>query len=111
MEYKSPVPLPKEESERVFAEGEPPAISETLIAAALNGEDREWVERWIVLLSQHPDVGVRKTTAVALGHLARLHGSVSSPAITAIQALLKDERTAGAAGDGLDDVNMFCRRN
>ncbi|WP_139131775.1 hypothetical protein [Streptomyces sp. WMMB 714] len=109
MEYRSPQPKTKAESERIFIEGRPEEVSEAIIAAALHDEDREWVERWVIHLSRHENPSTRSAAAISLGHLARLHGEVSQTAIEAIRHLLTDERTAGSAGDGLDDVAMFCK--
>lgn len=110
MEYRSPEPKSKAESERIFVDGSPEEASEAIIAAALNYEDREWVESWIIRLTQHENPSTRSAAAISLGHLARLHGEVSDTAVEAIRSLLADELTAGSAGDGLDDVAMF-RRN
>ncbi|MDF3288513.1 hypothetical protein [Streptomyces silvisoli] len=83
----------------------------TLISVALYEDDRGWVESWIIKLSKHRDVGVRGTAAVSLGHVARLHGEISSPALDAIRTLLDDERTAGAASNAISDVKMFVGKN
>lgn len=108
MKYRAPEPRSNAESE-IFLDGRPEEVSEALIAAALYGEDREWAEGWVVRLSQHENPSTRSAAAVSLGHLARLHGEVSEAAVEAVRALLTDELTAGSAGDGLDDVAMFCR--
>jgi hypothetical protein len=108
MEYRSPKPRAKADAERIFTDGDPEEASEAIIAAALHYEDREWVESWIIRLSQHEDPATRSAAAVSLGHLARLHGEVSDAAVDAVRSLLSEELTAGSAGDGLDDVAMFC---
>lgn len=109
MKYRSLAPKSKDETERTFFEGRPEESSEAIIAAALTYEDREWVESWIIRVTQHEDPSTRSAAAISLGHLARLHGEVSEPAVEAVRSLLSDDVTAGSAEDGLDDVAMFCR--
>jgi hypothetical protein len=109
MQYESPEPIPPVEAEDVFRNGRPEEVSRALIAAALSGKDRQWVEQWVVRLSRHQDVGVRSTSAVSLGHIARLHGEVSQEALEAVSVLRGDERAAGAAENALEDIEIFRR--
>jgi hypothetical protein len=111
MRYQSPEPISKERALEVFRSGTPQEISMALISAALYEDDRVWVEEWIIKLSRHQDVGVRGTSAVALGHVARLHGEISPSALAAIRTLLDDERTVGAATNAISDVRIFVGEN
>ncbi|MFC4492950.1 hypothetical protein ACFPA8_02215 [Streptomyces ovatisporus] len=109
MQYESPEPVTPEVAEDVFLHGKPEEVSEALVASALSGENRQWLEKWIIRLSRHRDPAVRSTSAVGLGHLARLHGQVSQDAVDAVSRLREDSRTSGAAENALEDIEIFCR--
>ncbi|ASQ97098.1 hypothetical protein [Streptomyces sp. 11-1-2] len=109
MEYQKPEQVTAEKAAEIFGSGQPREISETLIAASLNLQDREWVERWLIHFTSHPDSDVRRAAALALGHLARLHRQVSPDAVEAVGRLRGDESLAGAAADALEDVEIFTR--
>lgn len=106
--YESPGSLTPADAEEIFRHGQPEEVSRALIASALSGENRRWLEQWLIRLSRHPDPGVRSSSAVALGHLARLHGQVSREAMDAIAALRGDRHTVGAAENALEDIGIFC---
>lgn len=108
MQYESPGSITPPEAEEIFRHGQPEDVSRALIASALSGEDRWWVEQWLIQLSRHPDPGVRSSSAVSLGHLARLHGEVSREAVDAVTALRGDKATAGAAENALEDIEIYC---
>lgn len=109
MQYESPRPVTPDVAEDIFVNGEPEAVSEALVASALSGENRQWLEQWIIRLSRHQDPAVRSSSAVGLGHLARLHGQVSQEAVEAVSELRKDALTSGAAENALEDIEIFCR--
>jgi hypothetical protein len=97
------------EAEEIFLHGKPEEVSKALIASALSGENRQWVEQWILRFSRHQDPVVRSSSAVSLGYLARLHGEVSQESVDSISVLRWDDLTAGAAENALEDIEIFCR--
>lgn len=109
VQCESPKPVTPEAAEDVFLHGEPEEVSEALVASALSGENRQWLEQWIIRLSRHQDPGVRSSSAVSSGHLARLHSQVSQEAVEAVSELRKDAQTSGAACNALEDIEIFCR--
>lgn len=109
MHYESPGSITPDEAEDVFLHGQPEDVSRALVSSALSGENREWLEQWIIRLSRHQDPAVRSTSAVSLGHLARLHGEVSREAVKSVSDLREDALTAGAAENALEDIDIFCR--
>lgn len=109
MQYVSSGAISRATAEEVFRHGQPEEVSRALISAVLSGENRQWVEQWIVRLSRHQDPGVRSSSAVSLGHFARLHGEVSREALDVVSALRGDDLTAGAAENALEDIQMFRR--
>jgi hypothetical protein len=67
-----------------------------------------YVESLIVQLLEHPDPWVRGASALAAGHVARIHRSLTVDRIVPmIERLLADSRTGGKAQDALDDIRMF----
>ncbi|MDQ8707124.1 hypothetical protein RCO28_32320 [Streptomyces sp. LHD-70] len=111
VQYESPgVITPASAAEDIFRHGRPEEVSRALITAALSGENRLWTEQWIIQLSRHNESSVRCSSAVSLGHLARLHGEVSQEAMKAVAALRGDGATVDAAGSSLEDIEIFCRK-
>lgn len=109
MQYQAPRRITTEEATQAFQSGQPGEISDALVAAALHVPDRNWVEQWLVHFAGHLSPDVSRATALALGHLARLHKEVSPQAIAAVRNLLEDGQLAGAATDALEDVEIFTR--
>ena len=107
MQYQQPRRYSAAEAEEVFRAGDAHGIAEALISVSLQLPDREWTERWLIHFSTHPHADVRRAAALALGHLARLHGEVSPQAVSVITRLLDDPELSGAAADAIDDVKMF----
>lgn len=111
MQYQAFAPISKAEAEESFATDDPVIITEALLAVSLHLPDRQWVEDWIVHFVHHDSPDVRRACALALGHLARLHGEVSPEVLAAISALQEDKDLHGAAQDALDDVSIFTRKD
>lgn len=109
MKYEPLEPVSVAEAEGRFASGDPHAIAEALISAALHASDNAWVERRTVQFADHDDPGIRRAAALALGHLARIHGCVGDGAVAAVEALAGDAALSGAAQDALEDVEIFTR--
>ncbi|MEO3752365.1 hypothetical protein [Streptomyces sp. B6B3] len=107
MRYQHPRRITPAEAEDAFRSQDSTRIAETLISSAFHCSEREWVEGWLIRFSGHPEVRVRRAAALALGHLARLHGQVSPEAVAAVSALLDDAELSGAPANALDDVRMF----
>jgi hypothetical protein len=85
-------------------------ISTALISAALNDPNREWVETIIIQFIAHEDPWLRGVSALAAGHIARLHGDLDARILPLIEKLLEDPETSGKARDALDDIEMFLGR-
>lgn len=107
MQYQQPRRYSAAEAEEVFRAEDPHSIAEALISGSLQLPDREWTERWLIHFSTHPHADVRRAAALALGHLARLHGEVSPQAVAVITRLIEDPELSGAAADAIDDVKVF----
>lgn len=111
MQHEEPRRLSMDDTAEVFESGAPFDIAESLISASLYLSDREWVERWVIHFTNHSSSDVRRASALALGHLARLHGTVSPQAVAAVSSLRADSGLHGAANDALEDVEIFTHRN
>src|SRR5438034_132702 len=108
MRYESPQPISKQAATAVFDRGVPIEVSKALIGLALNEPDWRWVQEVALGYLQGPDEALRMTAATALGHLARLHGTLDlDRVVPAVQRLLADPATEGRATDALDDIEMF----
>jgi hypothetical protein len=83
----------------------PDRIASMIIAAALEEEDREFVEQACVRLSAHADEVVRGNAILGFGHLARLFGELGDEAPAMVARGLQDSsayvrgQAYAAAGD------------
>jgi len=112
MKYTVAVPLSKVAANKLFADGDPDRIKETLVSVALNEPDWRWVqERCIEFANNSAEWSVRAVCATCLGHIARIHGELDlEGALRTLEALARDPRTQGYAETALDDIRMYVRR-
>ncbi|RLV08676.1 hypothetical protein CTZ27_07835 [Streptomyces griseocarneus] len=109
MKYVPPPRFARAEVERIMASGTDAEVGEALISAAMTSADRGWVEEYAIRHVRDGAPQVQRCAALALGHLARIHGVAAPEAVELLGALSDDPVTAGAAGDALDDIAMFAR--
>lgn len=66
------------------------------------------MERQLVELMRDVDGSVRSIAALAVGHLARMHGQVDlEEVMPVLQELIEDSEAGGNAANALDDIRMF----
>ena len=110
MKFDQPEPHSREMLERELASNDQSRICRALIAAALHDRDRLYVESLIIRFLNHADPYVRGIAALAAGHVARIHGSLTVERIVPmVERLLTDAepQTRGTAEDALDDIRRF----
>lgn len=79
-----------------------------LLRLSLNGPDFAFAERMALKHATHPDEWVRRNAAIALSHVARLHGSVDLDAVmTTLVNMLDDPQVFGEADYSLDEIEIF----
>lgn len=101
-EYEELGPMGREGAEAAFARGVPEDVSRALLRLALHDDDWRWVQERCLELSGHPDVWVRRNSATALGHIARIHGQLDTArAVPVLEGLKEDEEVAAWAEDAL----------
>ena len=112
LRYEELLPLEREDAERLLASSDPSGISNALIRVALHYPDWEWVQTKCILLADHPDVNVRRTSALCLGHIARIHRELDlNKVLPVLNMLLKDSDVEGVVQDVLDDIDLFITNN
>jgi hypothetical protein len=103
-------PISVGRAEAILESGPAEAISLTLIRLALHHDDWRWVQGKCLEFVEHGDVWVRRNSATALGHLARLHGELDvTPVLAALQKLKLDPQVASWAEAAIDDLTIFLR--
>ncbi|MGI5190735.1 hypothetical protein ACQEVI_21530 [Promicromonospora sp. CA-289599] len=108
--YREPAPLDRNDLERARLERDLPLLREAMISVALSDPDRSWVERQLVVLAGDPDGSVRSIAALALGHLARVHGAIDRELVLPVlNHLLDDSAALGNAENAIDDIAMFAK--
>src|SRR5437870_1316230 len=108
-DFAQPGPIDREMALSAFANGDPPAISEALVSAALHDPDREWAEEQCLRLSEHDDAGVRGTAGLCLGHVARRFGAIRPESREAVRRLCDDPMVDNGPCDAIDDIEMFVK--
>ncbi len=107
--YEEIHPLDRADLNRLLDSGNQDAILASLLSAAYYDPDWRWVQSLCLRFLDHPEKDIRRTAAICLGHLARIHGQLDIdivlPRLTAIQA-------AGEINveDAIDDIHTFLRR-
>ncbi|UZN02623.1 hypothetical protein [Cellulomonas sp. S1-8] len=93
---------------RSLAERDLLTLREAIIAIALRDPDRVWVEEQLAGLMHDPDGSVRSVAALAVGHLARIHGAVDDQLLIPILTdLLSDPDARGNAEVALYDISTY----
>ena len=105
--YEQPAFTSKAQTEADVASGDRERVVTALIGAALEGEDRAWVEGLCLRSVKAEDRWVRKAAATAAGHLARIHGALDPGLLAALAALVDDPEVGGDVQDSLDDISTF----
>lgn len=107
--YVQPPVLARVDAERIFRTGDEYSICTALIGCALDPNvDAAWLQKHIEELAHHELVGVRRASATALGHIARIKGEVDTAiAMRVLTKLRADPLTKGAASDAMDDIARY----
>lgn len=110
MRYQSVPPIDREAAERIFVDGTPEQICETLIRVALHDPDWRWVQSQCLSFLDGPDPALQSVAIICLGHLARIHRTLElDTVVPRLVSLLNDEMLSGSAHDTLDDIAIFIR--
>lgn len=111
MRYREPEPLTVADAQPLVASDDPDVVRDALVRIVHSPLDPAWIEAQLLDATRADDPAVRGTAATCLGHLARIHGRVSTKkALPALRRLLKDPATAGVAEDALEDIQLFSKR-
>jgi hypothetical protein len=103
--YEAMGPISRPEADAMLGSGDPQQVLRALLRLSLHGPDFAFAERMALEHVAHPDRWVRCNAATALGHVARVHGSIDPDAVMrALVALLDDPHASSWADDALDDV-------
>lgn len=105
--YHAPRRRAHAEIEAVFATDNESAVCDALVAAALNDDDRLWIEAWCATLAENPSVNVRGVAVTCLGHVARRFGTLQTESVQLLRQLRADPDVTGRVEDALDDVAQF----
>jgi len=94
--YEPMVPIAPAEGEAMLRSGDARQILRALLWLSMHGPDFAVAERWPLDHASHPDPWVRRNAATALGHVARVHGSIDlDEVMSTLIALLDDPDTLG----------------
>ena len=94
-----------------IAGGDDDSIVRAMFAAALESNDKDFIETLAVALSVHPAADVRRAAVLSLGHVARRFGTVEPASLEAVIARLRnDTDLRGALYDLESDLNVFIGR-
>ncbi|MFJ1594093.1 hypothetical protein ACIOD0_28170 [Kitasatospora albolonga] len=83
-----------------------------LLALTYDDPDRRAVEAILLRqLSPEIDDQLRALAVTCMGHIGRIHRTVSPDVVHRLQGLINDPALGGRAEDALDDIRSFARGN
>ncbi|WP_158710247.1 hypothetical protein [Streptomyces sp. NRRL F-5126] len=91
-----------------LSSGDVSRSTRALLSLTYNDPDRPWVEE--VLLEQvreGNDPQLRSLAVTCMGHLGRIHGSVSARLLTCLEGFLEDPDLGGIVEDAIGDIRHF----
>ncbi|MEU1984064.1 hypothetical protein [Nocardia sp. NPDC019395] len=107
MKYQELHPIDRNEALEQIKTGDEWSVVEAILRLALHDPDGPWVTKIALDLLGNINLGIRRAAALALGHIARLHGEIDERAVPALQQMLSDPETRGRAKDALSDIEIF----
>jgi len=111
MRYREPEPITVADAEPLLASDDPDVVCDALVRVVHSPVDPAWIEARLLDATRHAEPAVRGTAATCLGHLARIHGRVTTKKVLpALRRLLKDPATAGVVEDALEDIQIFSKK-
>jgi hypothetical protein len=106
--FDEPTPISREQVEDALASDSPASAAEALIRMALWETDPRWAEQKSLSALRDTRKEVRMAALLAIGHLARLHRSLSLEIVVpAVRILLDDPECCGTAENVLEDIAIF----
>jgi hypothetical protein len=107
LRYEELPPISRQEFTAALADGTIEERSEALLRLALHDADIAFVEEACLrALDQQPG-DVRRSSVLALGHLARIHHGVADDTVGRLRSLRGDPHLAGVVADALDDIRIY----
>ncbi len=108
MRFQNPEPISQAKAQEIFASGTGLELSTALVGIAFHEPDWRWVQGICLQFARHPDVGVRSTAAICLGHLSRIHRTLDLDIVLPVlHELAREPGTGGQASDALDDIETY----
>lgn len=103
------VALERQQALAAFHEGTVSEIAEALLAITFHDPERAWrVEGWCFRFARHEAVEVRSIAALCLGHLARIHRTLTlDVALPLLDELAQESALNGRINDVWDDIELF----
>jgi hypothetical protein len=91
-----------------LSSGDVSKSTRALLSLTYNDPDRLWVEGLLLeQLREGNDPQLRSLAITCMGHLGRIHGSVSARLVKCLEGLLGDSRLGGIAEDAIGDIRHF----
>lgn len=107
MRYEELPPIARADY-RAASQSVTPAIrAEAILRLALHDDDVAFVDSACQRTLDDYDWTVRRAAILAVGHMARLHGTVDPATVSAIRRMTDDPDVGACAIDVLDDIDIF----
>ena len=108
MKYEELAPISRDEFREAVSGPRLELAARAILQMALHEPDLAWAEQACLLALQDSRQEVKAAAIAGLGHLARIHGALSDPAvIEELRKLTHDPKLSGIAEDALDDIQIF----
>ena len=107
LRYEELAPISRDGLAAALADGTPEEASEALLRLALHDEDFAFIEQTCTGVLDQREGAPRRAAVLALGHMARIHHTVSDDTVVRLRGLPDDPHLTGVVADALDDIASY----
>lgn len=85
--------------------------SKLLLMLTMSSDNREWIEDLCIeIINSQRDVELCGLAVTCLGHLARIHRTISQKKVMdVLKPLIKNAELSGRVDDAISDINFFTK--
>ena len=108
MLYEDIQPISRADFRRALDSSVEEHVARAVLAVALHDVDGKWAEEQCLNALKDPRQNIRAAGILGLGHIARIHGSITTSRVCPeLEALKSDPTLGGVAEDALEDITLF----
>jgi hypothetical protein len=111
MRYEHILPIPRQEAERIFQEGDVEESVYALLRLTLYDSDWQWVQSRCIEFLKGSNHDLQAIAITCIGHLARIHHTIDLDKVAPLfEEISSDPELQGRISDAMDDIAMFVEK-